>query len=972
MDWQSRLEHQMDNPITHEITVLVKDLLMPLAEKTRVNASEFERMLKEEMFDDLQDIAISELKKLIEKSKGKSVETKFDKPPVVRQTNAIKVPKLSVLGKPTPFSDSFEKINFSKTRSVTKADVHKGLSKLVTAHNLPQTQTGKQTKINKNVIKPGMYQIDTRPTQTRTTKLPQTFRNSNNQVFTSTGVNHNTSVSRPQLRSNQVKDKVVQNNRQVKIKQKEVEDDHRISSFSNKTKSVTMCNDSLMSRTSNVKSICATCGKCVFNSNHDACVSKFLNDVNARSKMPQIVQIILFIVDSRYTKHIMGNLKLLYIEVAFRKSTCYIRDLQGNDLLTGTRGSDLYTIALQESSSPTPICFLAKASPTQAWLWHCRLSHLNFDTINLLLKNDIVKGLPKLKFVKDQLCSSCELGKEKRSSFKSLTVTRSKKRLDLLHMDLCDLMRIETINGKKYILVIVNDYSRYTWTLFLRSKDETPEVLKDFLKMIQRKLQAQVITGYRVYNKRTILIVESIHINFDEIKEMTYVDNNNLGLAPQRQKASDYDNSDPAPQLQKTFIHNSTELEVHDHINEPSSSTLVPNVSLSADTDAPSLQELDLLFSPMYDEFFTAGNLSVSKSSTLFDDSTQKDTHATTNVQPITELITSTTTVHVEENNTNQAPNVRFEPYEFINPFCTSVQEVAESFSRNVDTSNIHTLYECHQSDYRWTKDHLLEQVCGNPSKPVQTRRQLAIDPEMCMFALSVSTAEPTKIKEVMADHAWIEAMPKELHQLDRLKVWELVDKPFGKTVIKLKWLWKNKKDEDNTVIRNKARLEDVYVAQSDGFVDPDHPEKVYRLRKALYGLKQAPRAWYDELSNFLMSKGFTKGTIDPTLFTIRYGEDIILVQIYVDDIIFGSTNPKYSKIFEKLMQSRFEMSLMGEMKFFLGIQIHQSPRGIFINQAKYAVEILKKHGMDKCDSLGTPMATKPKIDADLSGKTID
>ncbi|GJZ49660.1 retrovirus-related pol polyprotein from transposon TNT 1-94 [Tanacetum coccineum] len=232
----------------------------------------------------------------------------------------------------------------------------------------------------------------------------------------------------------------------------------------------------------------------------------------------------------------------------------------------------------------------------------------------------------------------------------------------------------------------------------------------------------------------------------------------------------------------------------------------------------------------------------------------------------------------------------------------------------------------------------------------------------------------------------------------------ELVDKPLGKNVIKLKWLWENKKDEDQTVIRNKARLvakgyaqeegidfeesfalmdmktaflngplkEEVYVAQPDGFVDPDHPEKVYRLRKALYGLKQALRAWYDELSNFLMSKGFTKGTIDPTLFTIRYGEDILLVQIYVDDIIFGSTNPKFSKRFEKLMHSRFEMSLMGEMKFFLGLQIHQSPRGIFINQAKYALEILKKHGMEKCDTVGTPMATKPKLDADLSGKLVD
>ncbi|GJY19288.1 retrovirus-related pol polyprotein from transposon TNT 1-94 [Tanacetum coccineum] len=245
--------------------------------------------------------------------------------------------------------------------------------------------------------------------------------------------------------------------------------------------------------------------------------------------------------------------------------------------------------------------------------------------------------------------------------------------------------------------------------------------------------------------------------------------------------------------------------------------------------------------------------------------------------------------------------------------------------------------------------------------------------------------------------------------------------------IIKLKWLWKNKKDEVQSVIRNKARLvakgyaqeegvdfeesfapvarleavrifvahaahksfpiyqmdvktaflngplkEEVYVAQPEGFVDPDHPEKVYLLRKALYGLKQAPRAWYDELSNFLMSKGFTKGTIDPTLFKIKYGEDILLVQIYVDDIIFGSTNPKYSKRFEKLMHSRFEMSLMGEMKFFLGLQIHQSPKGIFINQAKYALEILKKHNMDNCHSIGTPLATKPKLDVDLSGEPVD
>nr|GEW73647.1 hypothetical protein [Tanacetum cinerariifolium] len=151
------------------------------------------------------------------------------------------------------------------------------------------------------------------------------------------------------------------------------------------------------------------------------------------------------------------------LEIAFRKSTCFVRDLQGNDLLT-------------------------------AWLWHRILYHLNFDYINLLSKKDIVIGLTKLKYVKDQRCSSCKFSKAKRSSFKSKDVPSSKGRLNLLHMDLCGPIRVASINGKKYIMVIVNDYSRYTWTLFLCLKDETPEVLKDFLTMIQRNLQAPVIT----------------------------------------------------------------------------------------------------------------------------------------------------------------------------------------------------------------------------------------------------------------------------------------------------------------------------------------------------------------------------------------------------------------------------------------------------------------------------------------------
>ncbi|GKB92453.1 putative ribonuclease H-like domain-containing protein [Tanacetum coccineum] len=472
---------------------------------------------------------------------------------------------------------------------------------------------------NTNVIKPGMYRIASSTTQTRAPQLNQTSRNTNPRVSTSTGVAHKTNVSRPQPRSNQMKDKVVPNTSHVKFKKTEVEEHPRISSISNQTKSVTACNDSLNSRTSNVNAVCATCGKCVFNSNHDACVSKFLKDVNARTKKPnvvpistrkpksqanksvatphkktvasestitnsksyyrmlykktnkawkwwiaqqcpsaytwvpktkrkwvpkvrnesvtkKIVQLILFIVDSGCTKHMTGNLSLLCnfvekylgtvrfgndqfapilgygdlvqgnitikrvyyveglnhnlfsvgqfcdadLEVAFWKSTCFVRDLQGNDLLTGNRGTDLYTISLQETTSSTPICLMAKASPTQAWLWHRRLSHLNFDYINLLSKKDVVIGLPKLKYVKDQLCSSCEVSKAKRSSFKSKTVPSSK--------------------------------GRDTWIFYV--KDETPEVLKEFLTMIQRNLQAPVISVRT--DRGTEFLNKTLHAFFKE------------------------------------------------------------------------------------------------------------------------------------------------------------------------------------------------------------------------------------------------------------------------------------------------------------------------------------------------------------------------------------------------------------------------------------------------------------------------
>ncbi|GKE08650.1 retrovirus-related pol polyprotein from transposon TNT 1-94 [Tanacetum coccineum] len=180
------------------------------------------------------------------------------------------------------------------------------------------------------------------------------------------------------------------------------------------------------------------------------------------------------------------------LEVAFRKHTCFVRNLEGVDLLTGSRGTNLYTLSIGDMMKSSPICLLSKASKTKSWLWHRRLSHLNFGTINQLAKQGLVRGLPKLKFEKDHLCSACSLGKSKKHSHKPKSEDTNQEKLYLLHMDLCGPMRVESINGKKYILVIVDDYSRFTWVKFLRSKDEAPEFIIKFLKMIQVRLNATV------------------------------------------------------------------------------------------------------------------------------------------------------------------------------------------------------------------------------------------------------------------------------------------------------------------------------------------------------------------------------------------------------------------------------------------------------------------------------------------------
>ncbi|GKA09904.1 retrovirus-related pol polyprotein from transposon TNT 1-94 [Tanacetum coccineum] len=532
-------------------------------------------------------------------------------------------------------------------------------------------------------------------------------------------------------------------------------------------------------------------------------------------------------------------------EVAFRKHTCYIRDLEGVDLLKGSRGLNLYTLSLEYMMLSPPICLLSKASKTKSWLWHQRLSHLNFNCITILAKQGLVRGLPRLKFQKDHLCSTCALGKSKKHSHKPKAEDSIQEKLYLLHIDLCGPMRIQSINGRKYILVIVDDFSWFTWaeavattcytqnrSLIRKRHNKTPYELlhnkkpdlsylyvfgalcyptndSEELVKLKPKAYIRIFVGYapakkafRIYNKRTHLITETIHVDFDKLTTM----------------ASKQFSSGPMPQL---------------FTPETISSGLLPNPPSPTPYVPPTKKDCDILFQPMFDEYF------------------------------------------------NPPPSVASPVHVVI-------------FKVKLDELGV---------------------VLKNKARLVARgyRQEEGIDFEETFTP--VARLEAIRIFISYTAHKNIT-----IYQMD----------------VKIAFL-------------NGILCEEVYVSQPDGFLDQDNPNHVYKLKKALYGLNQALRAWYDLLSLFLLSQKFSKGTVDPTLFTQKEGKCILLVQIYVDDIIFASTDPALCETFSEMIL-----------------------RGIFLNQSKYVLEIINKYGMESSEPIDTPMVEKSKLDADPQGKEVD
>nr|GEV49025.1 hypothetical protein [Tanacetum cinerariifolium] len=634
----------------------------------------------------------------------------------------------------------------------------------------------KQIRFTKQIHKSGKTSVKT---------TPSTNVVSNTPVLSFTGVNLLSSVSRTKSQDNTKNDKIQRTPRKAK-KNKLEEHLRKVRPSLNKksvvdTKATSSVTNSISNVNSNLK--CASCNGCLFFDNHDACVVAYINSVNASIKSKSVkklvVKIVLWYIESGCSKHMTRDRSQLinFVQkflgmVKFRNDhVAKIMSYDGVDLLTGSRGNNLYHLSLQDMMASSPICLLYKASKTKSWLWHRRLSHLNFGAINHLARQGVVRGLPKLKFKKDHVCSACAMGKSMKKSHKPKSEDTNQEKLYLLHMDLCGLMRVESVNGKKYILVIVVDYLLFTWVKFLRSKDEAPNFIIKFLRMIQVWLKVsvcyiqtdnetefvnQTLRDYyeevgisheisvarspqqngvveirnctlieAARTMRTRRIVETIHVDFDELTVM----------------ASEQSSSGPA-------LNEMTPATI--------SSGLVPKSSSSTPYVPPLRNDWDLLFQPMFNE--------------LLNPSPSVDHQAAQVIALIAKV--EEDNLDIEVAHMGNDPLLRVPITEV-----TSVQSSSMNKARLVARGY---------------------------------RQEEGIDFEE-------SFAPVARLEAIQIFHAYAAHKNMVVYQMDV-----------------------------KTVFLNGNLREEVYVSQSDGFLDQDNPNHVYKIKKALYGLKQAPRVWND------------------------------------------------------------------------------------------------------------------------------
>ncbi|GJQ94265.1 retrovirus-related pol polyprotein from transposon TNT 1-94 [Tanacetum coccineum] len=537
------------------------------------------------------------------------------------------------------------------------------------------------------------------------------------------------------------------------------------------------------------------------------------------------------------------------LEVAFRKHTCFVRDLEGVDLIKGSYGTSLYTIYVEDMMKSSPICLIFKASKNKKATHKPKTITTVMDVLHTLHMD--LCGPMKVQSINEAIATACYT--ENRSLIHTL---HNKTPYDLIHDKKPDLSFLHTFGALFYPTNDSEDLGK------LKAKAD----IGFFVGYAPNR------KGYRIYNKQTRQIMETIHITFDELTEHMAPVHSGLG---------------PALNLLTPG---------------PISFGLVPNTTPVAPYVPPTSNELEILFQLIFDEYF----------------------HPT--------------------------PSDRLEPH--VLAAQVPVNQSGPSVSLSLDQDAPSGSHSPSSSDHQSSLVH--QDVVADHSFEVKLDEYGdVLKNKARVVAKGFNQEEGLDFEESFALVSRLEAI--------RIFLANAASKNMTVYQIGVK-----------TAILNGELKEEVYVSQPEGFIDPDHPQHFYRLKKALYGLKQAPQAWYDTLSKFLLDQGFSKCVVDPTLFIPKTGKHTLHVQIYVDDIIYALTDPRDCDRFSNEMSSKFQMLMMGQISFFLGLQISQNPRGIFINQSKYAKEILKKFYFHLSDHVDTPMVDRTKLDEDLSGILID
>nr|GEX11825.1 copia protein [Tanacetum cinerariifolium] len=667
--------------------------------------------------------------------------------------------------------------------------------------------------------------------------------NSDSNGLSSTGVD-NTKTRRPQPRSNIKNDRVPYASKSSCNKDKgvEVEEHHRnlLLSKNRKHCHLHVITLSLLLQNVKYKVVCAMCKQCLIFVNHDVCLLNYVNGMNYHGRK-QKANVSINKKQKKQQPKVKKTKKVGFIE----------------RLATPKPSKPRYFLRW----SPTGRLFDLKGKIIASSESKSQFDCSNGD--NAYTSNHLE---PKIK------------------RFLNSTSFLGRQRLHLLHMDLCGPMRIASINGKRYVLVIVDDYSRYTWVQFLKSKDEAPEVIKTFLKRISILFQSPVIiirtdNGTKFKNQVLKEYFDSVGISHQVSSIRTPQQN---GVVERRNRT--------LVEAARTML-----------IFSRAPLFLWAEAIANAKPDISFLHVFEALCYPKNDRE-DIGKLGA-KGDIGFFIGYSANSCAYRVYNHRTKKIMKTMNVSFDELS-------------------------AMAFEQRTSKPELQSM----------TSGQIKNTVIRNKSR---------------LVVRGYRQEEGLDFKESFSPIARMEAI--------RIFLAYAAHKSF--TVFQM---------DVKTAFLHGSLKEDVYVCQPEGFIDADHPSHVYKLKKALYGLKQAPKVWYNEFSMFLLHNHFFKGSIDPTLFIRRFDKDILVVQVYVDDIIFGSTHPRYTQPFFDIIKSHFEMSMMGEMTFFLGLQVNQSSCGIFINQSNYVLEIFKKYGMESCNPVGTSMEIKDKLDLDQNGTPVD